>query len=106
MPNIDTATDIDPATRHDGGGWLLSRRGFLATAAAASAASALTAGAQPLGSGAAAQGSLKVISAGSTLYGMRPAAETFARGADAGRADSVHLRPAQRPRGMGCEASE
>jgi molybdate transport system substrate-binding protein len=64
----------------------LSRRGFLTTVAAAGAVSALpsSADAQSAGSGPAIpamQSGLKVLSAGSTLYGMRPAAETFARGA-------------------------
>ena len=59
----------------------LSRRGFLATVAAAGAAGALPATANAQSSGPAPQGGLKVLSAGSTLYGMRPAAETFTRGA-------------------------
>ena len=59
----------------------LSRRGFLTNVAAAGAASALpaAANAQPSGPGVAAQRGLKVLSAGSTLYGMRPAAEAFTR---------------------------
>jgi molybdate transport system substrate-binding protein len=61
----------------------LSRRGFLATVAAAGAAGALpsAAGAQSSAPGPAVASGLKVLSAGSTLYGMRPAAETFTRGA-------------------------
>jgi molybdate transport system substrate-binding protein len=51
----------------------ISRRHLLTTAAAAGAMSALPAVAQQ------APG-LKVLSAGSTLYGMRPAAELFTRG--------------------------
>ncbi len=65
-PRIDTA---------------LSRRSFLGTAAAAGAAGALPAAANAQSSGPVPQGGLKVLSAGSTLYGMRPAAETFTRGA-------------------------
>ncbi len=59
-----------------------SRRGFLFTMAAAGATSALpdTAAAQSAPSPATSQG-LKVLSAGSTLYGIRPAAEAFTRSA-------------------------
>ena len=57
----------------------LSRRGFLATVAAAGATGALPATANAQSAGPAPQGGLKVLSAGSTLYGMRPAAETFTR---------------------------
>jgi molybdate transport system substrate-binding protein len=59
----------------------LSRRGLLAIAAAG-AAGALTSSsnAQSFATGTATDG-LKVLSAGSTLYGMRPAAETFTRDA-------------------------
>ena len=56
----------------------LSRRGFLASAAAAGAWSA-GAAAQP-SSGTTAQPGLKALSAGSTLYGLRPAAQAFAQG--------------------------
>ena len=59
----------------------VSRRGFLASAAAAGAAGAFPASGsaqQGPGSGTAAR-SLKVLSAGSALYGMRPCAEAFTR---------------------------
>jgi len=61
----------------------LSRRVFLATAAAAGASGALprTANAQASPPGTAPQSGLTVLSAGSTLYGMRGAAETFASNA-------------------------
>lgn len=61
----------------------LSRRGFLTSVAAAGAAGAWpgAASGQSAAPGAATGGNLKVLSAGSTLYGMRPAAETFTRGA-------------------------
>jgi molybdate transport system substrate-binding protein len=59
---------------------ILSRRGFLAAAAAAGAV-ASSAHAQSSGPGPATSGGLKVLSAGSTLYGMRPAADAFTRGA-------------------------
>ncbi len=65
----------------------LSRRTFLATVAAAGAALPFTADAQSSSPGPATQSSLKVLSAGSTLYGMRGAAETFSR--DAGIAVAV-----------------
>lgn len=63
-----------------GAAGFLSRRGFLASVAAAGAAGAVS---QPAGAqtSPAPSSGLKVLSAGSTLYGMRPAAETFTRGA-------------------------
>ena len=62
-------------------GTALSRRSFLATVAAAGTTLPLTANAQSSLPSTATQPGLKVLSAGSTLYGMRGAAETFARGA-------------------------
>lgn len=57
----------------------VSRRGFLASAAAAGAAGALpSSGSAQQGQSGAAR-SLKVLSAGSALYGMRPCAEAFTR---------------------------
>ena len=60
--------------------WLgLSRGGFLASAAAAGAAGAFPSSGHAQQGGGAAGRSLKVLSAGSALYGMRPCAEAFTR---------------------------
>ena len=74
------------AARHEsaagkpGAHFRLSRRCFLATMAAAGTAGALPERADAQSASATQQG-LKVLSAGSTLYGMRGAAETFTRSA-------------------------
>ena len=66
----------------------MSRRGFLTHAAAAGAAGALpTSTSAQQGSRVADTGGLKVLSAGSTLYGLRPCAEIFTRNAGI----AVHL---------------
>jgi molybdate transport system substrate-binding protein len=58
----------------------VSRRGFLASAAAAGAAGAFPSSSRAQqGPGGTAARSLKVLSAGSALYGMRPCAEAFTR---------------------------
>lgn len=59
----------------------VSRRGFLAHAAAAAGAAGTlpTAASAQQGATATAARSLKVLSAGSALYGMRPCADTFSR---------------------------
>jgi len=57
----------------------LSRRNFLAAAAAASAAGTMSSAARAQST--AAPASLKVLSAGSTLYGLRPVAAAFSQSA-------------------------
>ncbi len=58
---------------------MLSRRTFLTAASAAGAMGALTSAAAAQSAGVATAAGLKVLTAGSTLYGMRGAADAFTR---------------------------